>query len=379
MNQFTWESSTTELLCNPRLPAQELQHIQKGLCKFELKGHFWLSTSGTTDQVKWVALSKEAVLASALAVNSHLGATDRDTWITPLPDFHVGGLGILARSFLSGAKVIDYKSLHSKWDPLAFCECIEASQATLTALVPTQVYDLVVHGICAPKSLRAIIVGGGALQPSLYHRAVALGWKLLPSYGLTECASQVATAELGAKVNEAELPSLKILSHLSVSSNEEGFLCIKGTSLFTGYALITPSGFTFFDPKVNGQFQTEDLGSCQGGYVAVQGRAGSFLKISGESVSIPRLERILEEAKLNLKVAADVALVALPDERLGHAIHLASTVPEEAIASLILHFHEHVLPFERIRKVHVMEFIPRTSLGKLCRAELQKSVEDGIS
>lgn len=371
--QYDWLSNKTDVLCNPRLPVSERLQIHAELSNFELKGHFWLATSGTTDEVKWVALSKEAVLASARAVNEHLCSTEEDIWITALPDFHVGGMGIWARGFLSKARIIDYKTVYDKWDPQSFFDAVCSSEATLTALVPTQVYDLVAHGFQAPESLRAIIVGGGALQESLYQKAVSLGWRLLPSYGLTECSSQVATAELYSSHSDI-LPKLKVLSHLQLITDENGFLHISGPSLLTGYAIKGSKGFKFLDPKRNGYFQTEDLGLCKDNYVTIQGRSGSFVKISGESVSLTRLERILEEIRLQQGFKADVALVALPDERLGHVIHLATTTSAEEITPLVESFHKQILPYERIRKVHVLESIPRTALNKLCRTELLRLI-----
>ena len=48
------------------------------------------------------------------------------------------------------------------------------------------------------------MTGGGALDPSLYKQARDLGWPLLPSYGLTECGSQVATASLSSASDMAD-------------------------------------------------------------------------------------------------------------------------------------------------------------------------------
>jgi acyl-CoA synthetase (AMP-forming)/AMP-acid ligase II len=71
--------------------------------------HVWVASSGTRaaagDSVKLVGLSHEAMLVSAGAVNQHLRITETDVWGLCLPLFHVGGLAILYRSFLSGAKV----------------------------------------------------------------------------------------------------------------------------------------------------------------------------------------------------------------------------------------------------------------------------------
>ena len=130
-----------------------------------------------------------------------------------LPDFHVGGLGIWARAYLSGAAVVDFKQAHpGKWQSQAFYQYIQQVKGTLSALVPAQIYDLAALECPAPSSLRAVIVGGGALLPGLYERAVALGWPLLPSYGLTECGSQVATAALESW--QQKEPSLQLLPHL---------------------------------------------------------------------------------------------------------------------------------------------------------------------
>ena len=42
-----------------------------------------------------------------LKVNRHIEATESDTWFNVLPLFHVGGLSILVRAFLSGASVVN--------------------------------------------------------------------------------------------------------------------------------------------------------------------------------------------------------------------------------------------------------------------------------
>lgn len=370
-----WQSSKTDVLLNPCIPRDEQHHIQENLNFFDLKGHVWVGTSGSDSEVKWVALSKNAILASAQAINAHLKSTKQDIWLTALPDFHVGGLGIWARSHLTGASVVDFKRVYNKWSPANFYQLAETSKATLTALVPAQVYDFVVHGHHAPKSLRAVIVGGGALEESLYHRAVALGWKLLPSYGLTECASQVATAEVNEEFkNSGIFPELRILPHLHVTTDSHGLIRVQGTSLLTGYAQNTPNGFHFVDPKQEGAFLTEDVGQCSGTFLKILGRVGSFIKIGGESVSMSRLEKILEEGKMRVDLKADVALVAVPDQRLGHVIHLASTLSEEAVKPLVAYYHTQVLPFERIRQIHILEAIPRTPLNKVCKKDLLKTL-----
>jgi len=210
-----WDSSKTEILFNPRIPQEERDNYRDFLKGQSFSSHVWLTTSGTTNRYKFIALSKNAILTSARAVNQHLESSKHDTWLHCLPDFHVGGLGIWARASISGAQVV---KLH-KWCPEKFRQRVVDSKATLTALVPTQVFDLVSKNLKAPEYLRGTIVGGGSLSETFYIRGCALGWNLLPSYGLTECASQVATAFHG------HFDQLSILPHISIKIASNDFLC----------------------------------------------------------------------------------------------------------------------------------------------------------
>lgn len=348
-----WLSDETSILFNPRMPhhdqvqAQELIHALP-----PLKAHLWLGTSGSSGQIKWVALSKEALLNSAKAVNTHLQSTVHDIWLNSLPIFHVGGLGILARSFLSGASVV---ACQNQWNAKNFYESLLDSHATLTSLVPAQVYDLIHLQMQAPPKLRAVIVGGGALSESIHKRATALNWPLLPSYGLTECGSQVATSK-------------GILDHLEVKIDDEQRICVKGSSLLTGYAVQTASGPQFIDPKCEGWFITEDLGSVANGLLHVHGRKGNFIKIGGESVDVLRLEKILEEVKMCLGISQDNILLAVEDVRLGHVIHLVTTQLDTQ--ELVKGYNQKVMPFERIREVRVVSNIPRSPLNKVLKQRL---------
>lgn len=362
-----WESAESHWLLNPRLSINErlrVDEIQKNV-PF-LSGHVWLMTSGTTGRFKWVAISKSALIASAVAVNAHLECDSTDCWINPLPSFHVGGLGMIVRSELSSSRYVNCSDC--KWDAKQFHQLLQAESGTLTALVPTQLYDLVQQRLTSPASLRAVVIGGGVLSQELYRQARTLGWKVLPSYGLTECASQVATASL-EDTDLGGFPRLKLLSHIQ-GSIIEGAIAIKSPSLFTGYAFQTETGVQFFDPKEEGWFRTEDRGCIEGSWLEVFGRGEHFLKIGGESVNFSQLEQLLESLKLRHSVAADVALVAVPEARLGHVIHLATNSHSSVVQQLIKEYQSQVLPFEAIRKVHILPALPRTALLKLKRHEL---------
>jgi o-succinylbenzoate---CoA ligase len=344
-----WRSDESHLLLNPRMPREEQRRLESFVVP--LRAHVWLATSGTTGALKLTALSKKALLASAASVNRHLSSTADDVWACVLPTFHVGGLGIYARALLSGARV-----LASSWDPARFASNREM---TLASLVPAQVADLVSARLEAPPRLRAIVVGGGAVSEQMYRAAAALGWPLLPSYGMTECSSQVATARPGS-------PELVLLDTFEARVEKDGRLAFRGEPLLTGYG----TGGGFVDPKRRGWFVTEDLGTVDDGRILrVSGRRGDFIKIGGESVDLARLDAILSAV-----AGPHAAVAAVPDDRLGHVIHLfvAGSANVDTVAAA---FSERVHPFERPRRVHRVAEIPRSPLGKLIRKKLLEGLE----
>jgi O-succinylbenzoic acid--CoA ligase len=364
---MNFENAETHLLLNPRLPDADREQFERLYAAAPpLAAHVWMATSGTTGGWKLTALSRDALLASAAAVNRHLRSTSRDVWISVLPGFHVGGMGIRARAELSGARLV-----FAPWSAESFASVCARESATLSALVPAQVRDLVQAGLRAPAPLRAIVVGGGALAPGLYAEARTLGWNVLPSYGMTECCSQIATAALES-LEESHFPELVLLDHLEARATAQGRLAFRGSSLITGYMRFDEDGMPrFVDPKENGWFISEDVGRVQERegrqLLVVEGRRGDFVKIGGESVDLQRLDRILEGVLHDLRSPIDAAIVLRPDGRLGQVIHLAATGEAAAIAGA---FNERVLPFERVRGVEIVGEIPRTALGKLIRKKL---------
>jgi O-succinylbenzoic acid--CoA ligase len=359
------------ILLNPRLDPEKRSHIRCLLKKHRIhekfKNHVFLASSGTTQDkngsFKLIALSKKALITSAQAVNQHLRATAEDIWLNCLPLFHVGGLGINIRASLSCSKVITF----SKWDPFEFVKKLKNNRITLTSLVPTQVFDIVTNKLEAPKSLRAIVVGGGAMNDHLYSKAIELGWPLLVSYGLTECSSQVATSKPFEK-------NLELLQHVEARVNDNGFLELKSKSLLSANIFIEGFKVIVSDPKYDGWFTTEDMAEINENSLTIHGRANNFFKIGGESVLFSSLEKRWEEIRLKCLSENDSALMAYPDERLGYVIHLASTSSE--ISALVEAFNSSVMPYEFIRKIHLVDHIPRTALNKVRKTDLLTKIKD---
>ncbi len=362
---------------NPKKHSAEEQQRISALLP-SLESHIWIESSGTTGASKWIALSKNAFLVSARSVNEHLGATSSDRWLCALPTFHVGGLSIFARAELVGATVVSIAD--SRWNALNFYSLLEREKITLTSLVPTQIYDLVQENIPAPQGLRAVVVGGSALSAELYLAARKLGWPLLPSFGMTECCSQIATASLES-LKSLDFPLLKILPHVDLRLNADGCMEVKSNALATMVVQFKDSAeIEIYDPKHEGYWPTRDqveivnVGSS--GYLRFLQRFDDVVKIAGEQVSLARLNGLLKSfLEPSSVLGENQVLVATPSMRWGSQVDLVTTRKQFVrLEPLLAQYNEKVLPLERIQNIYFLEDLPRTDLGKIKTKEILKQI-----
>lgn len=356
-------------LISPRLPSWQKYLVAqlKKRCPDDPQ-LTWILSSGTqsVDQVKVIGLTQQALESSAQAVNKLLKATPKDRWLLALPEYHIGGHSILVRARLSRSRVFHF----GKWNAKKFITSLRKNKITLCSLVPTQLHDLISAQLSCPEQLRAVIVGGGALSPDLYLQARRLGWPVLPSYGLTECASQVATADLKS-LNKNEYPALKILSHAKLKISDER-LMIKSTALCSFVATINKAGeFTLEDPVRKGWLPTEDMGEVKDGSLKPLGRRDELVKVLGVLVSLPQIEH--EIRKMASHLSGDLGVIAFAAPRSGAALTLVTDSQDslrdwELVAKK--HNQHEPGPSRMVHLVWVPE-VPRTSLGKLKRAELR--------
>jgi O-succinylbenzoic acid--CoA ligase len=400
MRSFAWESKENALLLNPRLGAVERARFEEAWrthVESRFEGQVGIATSGSSGEGhgRVILLSKNALLTSAQAVNWHLHASASDVWMKTLPDFHVGGFGILARAHLNGARIVESRLV--KWEPAAFHAELNEARATLLSLVPTQLHDLVAQGLASPKELRAVVIGGARLSTGLYERARRLRWPVLPSYGLTECCSQVATAGLesldetpapSSAIESKALPPIKPLTHVKVRIGANDAIEIASPALLTGQLVFDSQGHACYkDPKIHdsnakadgpaarGWLRTEDRGRIEGdGSLTVLGRTIDFVKIGGEGVLLSRLEEVFERVRLEAGFRGEAVVLVAHDERLGARIVLVTEREESAVEPLIAAFNERVMPFERIRETRRLAKMPRSAIGKLLRFEALAAV-----
>lgn len=368
MSFVNWSGPDSLCLLDPRTPHADQIRLRAASGAVAWPAHVWLATSGSSalpgTLPSLLGLSKHAFLVSAAAVNRHLEVVPGDRWLAPLPTFHVGGLAISARAALSGSEVIPYWRSDRRWSPQAYHGALVDAGATLSAVVPTQLHDLVLHSLPCPPSLRCLLVGGAALSSELWEAAQSLGWPVSPTYGMTECCSQVATALLGASSDSGGLPPLQLLSHIDARV-VDGQLQVRSEALASGRVRIQEDGYTVEDLLVGGWYLTGDKGAIEGDTLSIHGRAMDWIKVGGEGVDLVPLRRRLAGLVSQAGLPGEHLLVAVPDARLGHVLATASSgCSAEQAESLLQAFNKGVLPYAVVRKAALLPSIPRSALGK---------------
>lgn len=358
-----WESGEVDLRLNPRraFEAEGLLPFLKE--ELELRGIVVMATSGSSGVPKFAILRKEALLASAKAVVAHLTLTKQDSWLAGLADFHVGGLGIYARAFLTGAELHQFEAYPWSRDGSRFLAALTETEAAWTSLTPTHLHDLVEHGVASPRSLRGLLLGGGKIEPTLVARARTLGWPVRASYGMTESSSQIATGEVG------EPSWLSVLPGWELATDSKNRLQIRGAPLFSGY-VSRGKGSWQFDPAVDedGWFTTGDFVEVKEDRLRHLGRSDDLIKVLGELVSLSGVESRLNS--LLYPLGAVGAIVAVPDSRSGHEL-VAVVETEKEGGNFESVFATEMKGLERPRRIITVAELPRTAIGKLDREALR--------
>jgi O-succinylbenzoic acid--CoA ligase len=247
----------------------------------------------------------------------------------------------------------------AKWNAERFVRLVAEHGVTLTSLVPAQVFDLTSAGLTPPPSLRAVIVGGGRLEDSLYQRARDLGWPVLPSYGMTEAASQIATAMPGGDATMHLLPCWE------ARTSGDARLQLRGAPLFSGRLVKRGDGWEF-EPAADdeGWFTAADRVELQGRILTPFGRCDRVVKVLGELVDLDAVECALDRAGLP---PGRGAVIALPDERAGCRPWLVTELADAD--SFVAAANASLPPFAAIAGIHVQP-LPRSPLGKIRRGEI---------
>ena len=322
-----------------------------------IRDHVMLFSSGTTsNNLKGYAFTLEAIQINARAVNQYLGLSSKDQWGLALPEFHIGGYSVLHRSALLGKEAIFF----GRWIPERFCDFINDKNITVSSLVPTQLYDLVVLKKYAPKNLKHIIIGGDFLGRELESLARQLGWPIVKSFGMTEVASQ-----LGA-TREPFSMSYELFDIHKMKVDTLQRLWVKSKSLFA-YEFSFEKGSWLIHPATNkmdtnGYFPLQDMGEISSfNTITPQGRLDHAVKRSGKLVDIMSLRQELDRFKLHHHCWNKIEISIHSDERRGARISLLFLSDIKDIISLYLER----LPVGSFDDVSEVSSFDRTDIGKL--------------
>jgi len=304
----------------------------------------WMAvfTTGTSGTPRAVRLTGNNIEASAAASASHLDHRPDDRWLAVLPMHHVGGLSILLRSARQGSTVV----LASPFDATRVASVLADGQVTLASFVSPMLERLADVGIERVEGFRYGLVGGGPAS----ERALSVGgMTLLPTYGMTETASQVATAD----PVDPRPDRLVVLDGAEVTVAADGRIVVDGP-------MVSPGDLD--QPSRVGPLVTGDLGRIEADRLEVLGRVDDVIVTGGENVMPMRVERIAS----GIPGAGDVAVVGLHDPKWGSVVAAAYT-GERTEPELIDEMRRLVSSHEVPRRWRHVAVIPRLGIGKIDR------------
>lgn len=219
-------------------------------------------TSGTAGAPKLVQFERAAIDAAVAASALALEAMPGDPWLCCLPLAHVGGLLVLLRGVLLGARV----AVHRSFDPARIAA---EREVAFLSLVPTMLGRLLEAAVDLTR-FRAMLVGGAHLSPDLRERAERAGGRVIETYGLTETCG-------GVVYDGRPLPAVE------VRVNADGGLEIRGPMVMLGYRFDQQATKRAFDD--DGWLRPGDAGEIdRRGRVHVVGRIDDLINTGGEKV-----------------------------------------------------------------------------------------------
>jgi len=332
-----------------------------------------LFTSGTTGRPKAAVLSAANFTWSAVTSAFRLGVLPDDRWLLTLPLYHVGGLSILFRSALYSTAII-LPEHEGPFDPVQLDAALRRHRATLVSLVPTMLYRLLqaVPGE-PPAHLRIVLLGGAAAPVELLRQAHARGYPVALTYGLTEAASQVATAtpaEVRSKPGSVGRPlfytQVRVVDEAGrdLPSGAVGEIVVRGPTVFLGYDSDPQATHTALR---DGWLHTGDLGYLDpDGALWVVNRRSDLIVTGGENVYPAEVEAVLRQHP----AVAEVCVVGIEDLEWGQRVAAVVVLHSDQQAGpgdLEAHCRAHLAGYKVPRQWRFVDALPRTASGKIHR------------
>ena len=341
-------------------------------------------TGGTTGLAKGAMLTHRNLSANALQVRAWIPdfREGEEVVLGAIPFFHVYGMTVAMNlALLGGAKLV----LLPRPEIKAIVEAIEKHQVTLFPGVPT----LYVAFNNFPgierrdlKSVRACISGSAPLPLEVAERFERLtGAKLVEGYGLTEASPVTHCNPLYGerRLGSVGLPfpgvDAKVVDEegKELPPGEVGELAVKGPNVMKGYwNRPEETQKTLKD----GWLFTGDLAKMdEDGYFYIVDRKKDMIIAGGYNI----YPREVEEVLYQHEAVQEAAVVGVPDPYRGETVaaflvlkpEYQGKVSEKDIERFC---RQNLAAYKVPRIIQFRESLPKSSVGKILKRELQKEV-----
>src|SRR4051795_678916 len=333
-------------------------------------------SSGTTGLPKGVMLTHRNVVANLCQVRAVKALGEDDTVAGVLPFFHIYGMTVIMNQALrTGATVITMP----RFELEAFLDLLERHRVTKLHLVPPIILALAKHPSVEGRDLSAlrwINSGAAPLSVELADACAArLGCLVVQGYGLTETSpvthavpverDENRPGAIGPAVPSTECKVADVLDGRDLEPGEDGEVWIRGPQVMQGYLGDDEATANTLDD--DGWLHTGDIGHAdEDGWFYLVDRLKELIKVKGFQVAPAELEALL----LEHPAVADAAVVASPDDEAGEvpkAFVVAASGAELDVEELKAFVAKRVASYKQLRRVEVIDAIPKSASGKVLR------------
>jgi acyl-CoA synthetase (AMP-forming)/AMP-acid ligase II len=292
---------------------------------------------------------------------------------------------ILMSHLFAGATVI----LGGRFDADRLAATIDASGATRTSLVPTQLVRWIEH--LRPQDrmpkLEAIYVGGSRIPSTIFERALDLiGPRIGVLYGMTEAPiccylppSELAGGDRVQRMESVGRPfpayRVRLAPHPNpppqAGEGRVGEVLVQGGNVMAGY---WQNEQATREALRDGWLHTGDIGAFDDdGRLAIVGRLKEVIRSGASSIMPKEVEDVIAAHP----AVGEVAVLGLPDTEWGEAVTAFVVLKPGMSATehdLVEHCRVHLASYKKPRAVRFVASLPRSHYGKVIRAELLAQV-----